>query len=137
MHFLQELYGWLMDLINLFGNQGGFDLIVGRFTSGEELDAGQMAALLLPLGQCAKFLVKEVVCPILLPAVNKALLYVANLDEKQLKGQVDFQTLLDSQITGKVLFDLILHFVFMGIVTEGLNFQHCVVVWSLFVRLVT
>lgn len=86
---LQELYGWLMDLINLFGNQGGLELIVGRFTSGEELDAGQMAALLFPLGQCAKFLVKEVVCPILLPAINKALLYVANLDEKQLKGQVN------------------------------------------------
>lgn len=78
-----------MDLINLFGSQGGLDLVVGRFTSGEELDAGQMAALLLPLGQCAKFLVKEVVCPILMPAIDKALLYVANLEEKQLKGQVN------------------------------------------------
>lgn len=82
-----ELYGWLMDLINLFGSQGGLDLVVGRFTSGEELDAGQMAALLFPLGQCAKFLVKEVVCPILMPGIDKALLYVANLEEKQLKGQ--------------------------------------------------
>lgn len=83
-----------MDLINLFGNQGGLDLVVGRFTSGEELDAGQMAGLLFPLGQCAKFLVKEVVCPILLPAINKAFLYVANLDEKQLKGQVSHLNVL-------------------------------------------
>lgn len=77
-----------MDLINLFGSRGGFELVVSRFTSGEELDAGQMAALLLPLGQCVKFLVKDVVCPILLPAVDQALQFVASLEEKQLRGQV-------------------------------------------------
>lgn len=72
----------------MFGSRGGFELVAGRFTSGEDLDAGQMAALLLPLGQCVKFLVKEVVCPILLPAVNQALQFVASLEEKQLRGQV-------------------------------------------------
>ena len=82
------MYGWLMDLINLFGSRGGIELLVSRFTSGEDLDAGQMAALLLPMGQCVKFLVKEIVCPILLPAVNQALQYVASLEEKQLRGQV-------------------------------------------------
>ncbi|KAK4305331.1 hypothetical protein Pmani_022773 [Petrolisthes manimaculis] len=85
VHF--DKYGWLMDLINLFGSQGGFELVAGHFNSQEELDAGQMAALLMPLGQCAKFLVKDVVCPILLPAVTHALDYVAGLEEKQLKGQ--------------------------------------------------
>ncbi|KAG7165384.1 Ubiquitin carboxyl-terminal hydrolase 24-like 1 [Homarus americanus] len=82
-----ESYGWLMDLINIFGNRGGLELVAGHFSSGEELDAGQMAALLLPLGQCAKFLIMEVTCPILLPAVTLALQYVATLEEKQLKGQ--------------------------------------------------
>lgn len=82
-----ESYGWLMDLINIFGNRGGFELIAGHFSSLEELDAGQMAALLLPVGQCAMFLVRDTVCPILLPAITQALQYVANLEEKQLKGQ--------------------------------------------------
>lgn len=77
-----------MDLINMFGSRGGFELVANRFTSGEDLDAGQMAALLLPLGQCVKFLVKDVVCPVLLPAVNQALQYVASLEEIQLRGQV-------------------------------------------------
>lgn len=88
MAILQESYGWLVDLINIYGNRGGLELVAGRFASGEELTAGQMAALLLPLGQCAKFLVRDVVCPILQPAVTQALNYVANLEEKQLKGQV-------------------------------------------------
>ncbi|KAK8401660.1 hypothetical protein O3P69_001054 [Scylla paramamosain] len=83
-----EMYGWLMDLINMFGSRGGFELVANRFTSGEDLDAGQMAALLLPLGQCVKFLVKDVVCPVLLPAVNQALQYVASLEEIQLRGQI-------------------------------------------------
>lgn len=82
-----ELYGWLVDLINIYGNRGGLELVAGRFASGEELTAGQMAALLLPLGQCAKFLMRDIVCPILQPAVTQALNYVANLEEKQLKGQ--------------------------------------------------
>lgn len=85
---MQESYGWLVDLINVFGSRGGFELIASRFSSGEELDAGQMAALLRPLGQCARFLVKDVVYPILQPAITQALQYVANLEEKQLKGQV-------------------------------------------------
>lgn len=85
---VQESYGWLMDLISVFGNRGGFELVAGRFASGEELDAGQMSALLLPLGQCAKYLVKDIVCPILLPAVTQALQHVTSLDEKKLKGQV-------------------------------------------------
>ena len=46
-----------------------------------------MAALLLPFGHCARFLVKDVVCPILRAGVSRALNYIANLDEKQLKGQ--------------------------------------------------
>lgn len=90
----QDKFGWLMDLINLFGSQGGFELVAGHFNSQEELDAGQMAALLMPLGQCAKFLVKDVVCPILLPAVTHALDYVAGLEEKQLKGQVSFYLII-------------------------------------------
>ncbi|XP_071548346.1 ubiquitin carboxyl-terminal hydrolase 24-like isoform X1 [Panulirus ornatus] len=84
-HF--ESYGWLMDLISVFGNRGGFELVASRFASGEELDAGQMSSLLLPLGQCARYLVKDLVCPILLPAVTQALQHVASLEEKQLKGQ--------------------------------------------------
>ncbi|KAK7081025.1 Ubiquitin carboxyl-terminal hydrolase 24 [Halocaridina rubra] len=82
-----ESYGWLVDLINIFGHRGGFDLIAKWFSSPEQLDAGYMAALLLPLGQCARYLSPNVVCPILRPAVTQALNYVANLEEKQLKGQ--------------------------------------------------
>ena len=91
------MYGWLMDLINMFGSRGGFELVGNRFTSGEDLDAGQMAALLLPLGQCVKFLVKDVVCPVLLPAVNQALQYVAGLEEIQLRGQVSHTLLRKSK----------------------------------------
>ncbi|XP_068228806.1 LOW QUALITY PROTEIN: ubiquitin carboxyl-terminal hydrolase 24-like [Palaemon carinicauda] len=82
-----ESYGWLIDLINIFGNRGGFELIASRFASQDQLDAGQMAALLVPIGQCARFLIQGIICPILQPAVTQALNYVANLEEKQLKCQ--------------------------------------------------
>ncbi|CAL4091223.1 unnamed protein product, partial [Meganyctiphanes norvegica] len=82
-----EPYGWLMDLINMFGNRGGLELIAARFSNGEDLNGGQMAALLLPIGQCARYLSKDVICPILLPAVTKAIDFVSNIDEKQLKSQ--------------------------------------------------
>ncbi|XP_076051171.1 ubiquitin carboxyl-terminal hydrolase 24-like isoform X2 [Oratosquilla oratoria] len=90
-----EPYGWLVDLINTFCNRGGLDLIADHFKekvpAGKEglpvLDAGQMDALLYPLGICGSFLVAEKVRPILQPVLQVALDYVASIHDNDLKSQ--------------------------------------------------
>ena len=40
------LQGWLVDLVNLFGKLGGFDILLERFTNGPNLTVPVIAALI-------------------------------------------------------------------------------------------
>ncbi|KAB7497643.1 hypothetical protein Anas_01167, partial [Armadillidium nasatum] len=84
---ISECFGWLMDIINMFGNKGGFDLISKRLQEMEDLDAGQMTALFVPIAHCAKYMTKNIVSNLFHSSIEKAILYIVNLEEKDLKGK--------------------------------------------------
>lgn len=47
-----------------------------------------MAGLLMPIGQCSKFLVKDVAYSLFQQAIKKAFNFISNLEEKHLRSQV-------------------------------------------------
>ena len=59
--YTKDSFGWLVDLINAFGDKEGLDMIREKFEKSEKLTAKEMSALLQPLGNCANLLVPETV----------------------------------------------------------------------------
>ena len=57
MSYTREQYGWLCDLINQFGDKGGFKLIEEKFENPDNLTAKTMSALLQPLANAAELVV--------------------------------------------------------------------------------
>ncbi|XP_077980970.1 ubiquitin carboxyl-terminal hydrolase 24-like [Glandiceps talaboti] len=82
----REPYGWLVNLINRFAEKEGFESCSTRMLeSTDELDAPLMAALLYPFGLCAEYLNAQKVSTILQPMMEKAIKYVQELEENDLK----------------------------------------------------
>lgn len=61
--------GWLVDLINSFGNLGGFQILLERFQSGENLSVAVMYALLRPFGLCYELLTVHTIVKYLMPII--------------------------------------------------------------------
>lgn len=61
--------GWLVDLINSFGNLGGFRILLERFQSGENLSVAVMYALIRPFGLCYELLTVHTIVKYLMPVV--------------------------------------------------------------------
>ncbi|GFQ83735.1 ubiquitin carboxyl-terminal hydrolase 24 [Trichonephila clavata] len=80
-----EPYGWLVDLINKFGQQGGFESIQERF-KGDITGTG-MAALLSPLSKCAEFLNPSKVCNTLSSCMEFAVQYIKSLSDNDIKSK--------------------------------------------------
>ncbi|KAF8763443.1 Ubiquitin carboxyl-terminal hydrolase 24 like protein [Argiope bruennichi] len=80
-----EPYGWLVDLINRFGQQNGFESIQHRF-SGDITGTG-MAALLSPLAKSAEFLNPNKVCQHLSPCMDIAVRYIKSLSDNDIKSK--------------------------------------------------
>ena len=57
--FTKDSYGWLVDLINMFGDKKGFQIIEEKFDKSEKLTAKEMSSLLQPFGNCAMLLVPD------------------------------------------------------------------------------
>ena len=91
--YIQDPYGWLVDLLNHFGAKNGFGLIQDAFEN-EDLDPVSMAAILRPLGNCAELLSPTAVCPMLLKCMDKAVNYVTSLEDKDLKHKVKLSYML-------------------------------------------
>lgn len=85
---LQESYGWLIDLLNIFGNKGGFNLLSQKLQECSDLDASQLTALFLPVAHGAKYLSREIVSSLFHSSIDKAMEYIKGLEEKDLKGKV-------------------------------------------------
>ncbi|KAG7487731.1 hypothetical protein MATL_G00026610 [Megalops atlanticus] len=83
---LQEPHGWLVDLVNRFGEMGGFTAIQTKLNA-EEIEIGSVSALVQPLGVCAEYLNSSLVQPMLDPVIHKMINYVQNLEEKDLKDK--------------------------------------------------
>ncbi|XP_041125649.1 ubiquitin carboxyl-terminal hydrolase 24 isoform X3 [Polyodon spathula] len=84
--FQKEPHGWLVDLVNRFGELGGFAAIQSKLGS-EEIEIGCVSALVQPLGVCAEYLNSALVQPMLDPVIHKMITYVQNVEEKDLKDK--------------------------------------------------
>lgn len=59
--------GWLVDLINKFGELGGFQLLLERFQSGKNLNVALVYALLRPFGLAYEYLTPHTISKYILP----------------------------------------------------------------------
>ncbi|KAG7316677.1 hypothetical protein KOW79_020218 [Hemibagrus wyckioides] len=84
--YQKEPHGWLVDLVNRFGEMGGFTAIQSKLNQ-EEMEIGCVSALVQPLGVCAEYLNSSLVQPMLDPVIHKMITYVQNLEEKDLKDK--------------------------------------------------
>uniref|UniRef100_A0A671LMJ9 Ubiquitin carboxyl-terminal hydrolase 24 n=1 Tax=Sinocyclocheilus anshuiensis TaxID=1608454 RepID=A0A671LMJ9_9TELE len=84
--YQKEPHGWLVDLVNRFGEMGGFTAIQCKLNQ-EEIEIGCVSALVQPLGVCAEYLNSSLVQPMLDPVIHKMITYVQNLEEKDLKDK--------------------------------------------------
>ena len=83
---VRENYGWLRDMINKFGERGGFDLLAARAEAGAAT-VRDLAALILPLANCCELLDHDVIDRPLTRSMNAAFKAVETLDEKDLKSK--------------------------------------------------
>ncbi|XP_037554150.1 ubiquitin carboxyl-terminal hydrolase 24 [Nematolebias whitei] len=84
--YQKEPHGWLVDLVNRFGELGGFTAIQTKLNS-EDIEIACVSALVQPLGVCAEYLNSSLVQPMLDPVIHKTITYVQNLEEKDLKDK--------------------------------------------------
>lgn len=61
--------GWLVDLINRFGELGGFQNLLERFQTGKNLSVSIVYALLTPFGLCYEFLTPHTIHKYALPVL--------------------------------------------------------------------
>ncbi|XP_043941443.1 ubiquitin carboxyl-terminal hydrolase 24 [Protopterus annectens] len=83
--FQKEPRGWLVDLVNRFGEMGGFAAIQSKLNS-ENIELGAISALVQPLGVCAEYL-NSVVQSMLDPVIHRTIKYVQSIEEKDLKDK--------------------------------------------------
>uniref|UniRef100_A0A8C5GXH0 ubiquitinyl hydrolase 1 n=1 Tax=Gouania willdenowi TaxID=441366 RepID=A0A8C5GXH0_GOUWI len=84
--YQKEPHGWLVDLVNRFGELGGLMAIQTKLNT-EEIEIACVSALVQPLGVCAEYLNSSLVQPMLDPVIHKMITYVQNLEEKDLKDK--------------------------------------------------
>ena len=77
-------YGWLCDLINKFGDAGGFDLIC-KCLDSENITGKEIAALLKPFANCACILNDDALESALSSHINVAFDHLKRLGDDELK----------------------------------------------------
>ncbi|KAM5148138.1 ubiquitin carboxyl-terminal hydrolase 24 [Mantella aurantiaca] len=82
----KEPHGWLVDLVNRFGELGGFSAVQSKLNS-DNIELGAVSALVQPLGVCAEYLNPPTVQPMLDHVIHKMIKYVQNVEEKDLKDK--------------------------------------------------
>ncbi|KAM8930374.1 ubiquitin carboxyl-terminal hydrolase 24 isoform 2-T2 [Pelodytes ibericus] len=82
----KEPHGWLVDLVNRFGELGGFSVIQSKLNS-DDIELGAVSALVQPLGMCAEYLNSSTVQPMLDRVIHNMIKYVQNVEEKDLKDK--------------------------------------------------
>ncbi|XP_040216795.1 ubiquitin carboxyl-terminal hydrolase 24 isoform X3 [Rana temporaria] len=82
----KEPHGWLVDLVNRFGELGGLSAIQSKLNS-DNIELGAVSAMVQPLGVCAEYLNSSTVQPMLDHVIHKMIKYVQNVEEKDLKDK--------------------------------------------------
>ncbi|XP_008200473.2 probable ubiquitin carboxyl-terminal hydrolase FAF-X isoform X3 [Tribolium castaneum] len=84
---LRNPRGWLVDLINRFGELGGFQLLLDRFQSGKNLSVSVVFALLRPFGLCYEFLTPHTINKYILPILEMVPGILEKLTDDELKRE--------------------------------------------------
>ncbi|CAG0892062.1 unnamed protein product, partial [Darwinula stevensoni] len=79
--------GWLVDLINRFGNLGGFRILLDRFQSGQNLNVPVIYALLRPFGLSYELLTLPTIEKYFLPIIEMVPKHLENLPDSELKKE--------------------------------------------------
>ena len=88
--------GWLVDLLNVFGASGGFQLIHDRITSGNNLTVPLISALVRPFGFCYELLALNTVKQYFLPVIEAVPKFLENLTDEELKKESKNESKNDS-----------------------------------------
>ncbi|XP_065887407.1 ubiquitin carboxyl-terminal hydrolase 9X-like isoform X3 [Dysidea avara] len=86
-HNIQVPKGWLVDMINLFGEHGGFEKFRDRILKGSALNVSIIAAMIRPFGLCSDFLTPISLETYIIPVVDKVLDFLDNLIDDELKKE--------------------------------------------------
>ncbi|XP_030747882.1 probable ubiquitin carboxyl-terminal hydrolase FAF-X isoform X2 [Sitophilus oryzae] len=79
--------GWLVDLINRFGELGGFQKLLERFQSGKNLSVSVVYALLTPFGLCYEFLTPHTIHKYVLPILEMVPGILEKITDEELKRE--------------------------------------------------
>ncbi|CAH1782281.1 unnamed protein product [Owenia fusiformis] len=79
--------GWLVDLVNKFGQLEGFQIILDRFTKGANLSVSLVAALIRPFGLCYEVLTPHTVQKYFMPIVEMVPKFLDALTDDELKKE--------------------------------------------------
>ena len=79
--------GWLVDLINVFGVEGGFQLLHDRIIAGQNLTVPLIFALVRPFGLCYELLTLKTVTQYFLPVIDAVPKFLENLTDEELKKE--------------------------------------------------
>ena len=88
--------GWLVDLLNVFGTNGGFQLVHDRITAGTNLTVPLISALVRPFGHCYELLALNTVKQYFLPVIEAVPKFLENLTDEELKKESKNESKNDS-----------------------------------------
>ncbi|KAG8178428.1 hypothetical protein JTE90_019137 [Oedothorax gibbosus] len=88
--------GWLVDLINRFGELGGFYFLLERFQSGTAITVPVIAALIRPFGMCHDLLTVHTIEKYFMPIVEIVPSFLDNLTDEELKKEAKNETKNDA-----------------------------------------
>ncbi|CAF3243283.1 unnamed protein product [Rotaria sp. Silwood2] len=89
--------GWLVDFINRFGDLGGFDKLLTRFTSTEnKLTISVVIALLKPWGLCYEYLSQSTIKKYFAPIIEFVPQYLNQLAENDFKVEAKTESKSDT-----------------------------------------
>ncbi|XP_071163274.1 ubiquitin carboxyl-terminal hydrolase 9X-like isoform X2 [Mytilus edulis] len=79
--------GWLVDLVNRFGELKGFQILLKRFQDGPQMSVPLVAALIKPFGQCNEVLTPHTVEKYMMPIVEIVPKFLDSLTDEELKKE--------------------------------------------------
>ncbi|XP_025080256.1 LOW QUALITY PROTEIN: probable ubiquitin carboxyl-terminal hydrolase FAF-X [Pomacea canaliculata] len=79
--------GWLVDLVNRFGQLDGFQILLDRFTKGPPLSVPVVASLIKPFGLCAEVLTTHTIQKYFVPIVDIVPEFLDKLTDDELKKE--------------------------------------------------
>ena len=77
-----------MDLLNTFGKHQGFEKLLQRIISGENLTIPLIFSLVRPFGLCYELLTVSTACTTFIPIVEAVPNFLENLTDEELKKEL-------------------------------------------------